>query len=246
MRAYSVLVLFGVASVSCFLTGCKTRAEKEAEISDFIPATFVSRLQVDQGRHATLFSPASRAVWMHDEVIAAKEEEAGTGTDAQAATGEQDENARTSLGNFLIIECTLESSFADSSIAYDVVGMKGCQAFLVTQEGHKLTPLQTIIGKCEEEPLNALRLFRRTNLFVFERRDLSTGMPVYNRLAPSAKLVITGYESDFVFEWPGVPFEQEKNWQLTCRDSARAVAKTSKTGISKLYDVGRTVAHHTN
>jgi hypothetical protein len=81
---------------------------------------------------------------------------------------------------------------------------------------------------------------------VFERRNLTTGEPVFNKLVPSARLVVSAFETNFYFEWPGVPFEQEKTWQLTCRDSARAVAKTSKTGASKLYEVGRTVAHHTN
>ena len=120
-----------------------------------------------------------------------------------------DKDAKKVADAYIVIECQLETQFADMSVAYDAIRLRGIDVYLETPGGLKVRPVQMRpFGTIKEEPVQALKRFSRTTVMIFPRQDLGAGLPVIGADAPSVKLVLDGHDSKYFFEWPGVPAGQ--------------------------------------
>ncbi|HIJ66315.1 MAG TPA: hypothetical protein HPP77_10235 [Candidatus Hydrogenedentes bacterium] len=238
-----VLPLVALAAVSCQTT--KEEAPEpllEVRPVEFIPATHVAPIQRVEGKYPTLFAPSSYAVWVDGDVAAFKRAsaaEAGETVDPYLETA-----AELITASFYIFECHVESVFATTSIAYDVVGFRNTDIYLETPDGDRTKPIQTVIGTTAEmEPREALKLYRRTNLVIFPKKDLWLDEPVIDAKTLSVKLVLEGFDSKFCFEWPGIapPPEPERTWYP--RDEKEAL-QLLRLGFSELFEKLRDMATH--
>lgn len=206
------LSLCGLA-LAALLTSCATTPEPPetppAPVpAEFKPAAYYSRILADTGNYPTLFSPDSFAIWVTDDVIELKKQQAlSAGESIDIYT----DRAAAQIGeNFYVFECHTESVFADSSIAYDVVGLRNVDAYLLLPDDTKVAPLQRLVGNhADEEQRGALKLFRRTNILVFPKTDLFSGAPTIPPAAGSVRLVLEGHGSTFFFQWPAQPIPEE-------------------------------------
>jgi len=165
---------------------------------EFQPATALSRLHFEAGPYPDLFAPSSYALWV-DEAVTALRREAAIES-GETIAPEEESMAATITHDYVIVECHLDSAFADMSVAYDVVGHRGLSLHLEAPDGGKIPPIQTLIGPdVRETPRGALKLFGRTNLVIFSKRDLQleTAAPAQN--TATFRLVIEGHNSTFYF-----------------------------------------------
>ncbi len=206
--ARKIRPIFAILSAALLMASCQTgKGDKEAEPAEtqpveFKPARVVSQMYFDKGDYPTLFASSSYAVWVNEAVSMYRHQAALE--KGEEIPAEYRAEARQIADNFVVIECHLDSVFADSSIGLDVVGLRGVSLYLSTPDGKKIPPIQTVIGtELREEPRDALRLFGRTNYVIFPRRDLWLNQPTVEAGMPSVRLVIEAYDSHFYFEWPG-------------------------------------------
>ena len=216
---FALIVLALVVS-ACFVS-CQTTKKEESKgepafVTEFFPMTFVSPIQLESGSYPDLFAADSYAVWLGSDIARlrrAKSVEQGEKIDPKL-----DEAAGRINENYLVFECHLASMLSDMSIAYDVVGLRGMTVFLVSPGGKKASPIQTVVGSsASEEPAGALRKFARTNLIIFQKKDLWTDKASIDMAAPSARLILEGYGAAFRFEWatatvprgPWIPKQEE-------------------------------------
>ena len=225
----------GLAALSLCCISCQTREKPEAKaqeplISEFLPATFVTGIRHEKGSYPNLFAPESYAVWLGADVAElrrAKAAEQGETIDPKFETAV----ARISE-NYLVIECHLASAFADMSIAYDAVGLRGMSTNLLTRDGRKIAPIQVILGSnAREEHQEALRKFSRTCFVVFQKQDLWQKGPTIARESPSVRLAIEGYGSVFTFEWASC-LPPKQPWIPNQDEYVRAI----KTGFKESYE----------
>lgn len=225
--------------VSCQTTKTKSKAGTSG-MAEFQPGAYLVPIRHETGKYANLFSPESFALWVGPEVMQFKEEMAKKS--GATIDPKMDADAREIAKDFLVLECHIESAFSDSSIAYDVVGFRGLDdVYLSLPDGQKIYPEQTIIGaRLDQESKGTLKVFRRTNLLVFPRRDLWTGGPTLNSRAASVRLVLDGYSSRFYFEWPAAPGTVTRpKWSPAAADAKRAVMM----GYTELVSRLRRLAH---
>lgn len=234
-----LLVAVGLAVVCG--AGCRsTRGSQDPPrpLEDFRPAKYLSTIHLEDGRNASLFSPESYAIWVSPEVAMTKRNLA-------RASGETIEEPQgsdliTVTENFIVIECHVESVFADASIAYDVVGLRQVDAYLELPNGDRIAPIQVIIGSpVEEEQREALTLFRRTNFVVFPRRDLWVGRPTVEQGFAYARLVLTGFSSKFYFEWPQAPSLDSWRWVPTPEEVEKFAVVGYMQLSRELYRLGK-------
>lgn len=205
------------------------------------PMTYVSPIHWEDGGYSDLFGAESYAVWVDSDVAEMKyQEEAGEG---DAPSPYLVAEARTISRDFFVFECHIESVFSDTSIAYDVVGFRGIDVHLETPDGKEIRPIQTIVGTpVEEEQRGALKLFRRTNIVVFPREDLWTGGDTVAIGSRAVRLVLTGHNSVFYFEWPELPQgSTEGVWSWKPSENERL--QSLKVSFSELYGRLRRLAH---
>jgi hypothetical protein len=188
------------------IAGCATtrpaapQLPEETEAGEFTPARAVTSIALESGPHADLFSPESYAVWVGPDVMRLKQ--ASDGQAGIAPDPRLEAAAEAVSQQYVVIECHLESVFADTAVAYKVVEFGQVQPYLETPDGRKIYPLQKIIGSpVHEEQRGTLKLFRRTNLLLFPRRDLWQGNRTLKGEYPSVRLVLEGYNARFHFEW---------------------------------------------
>jgi len=206
--ALSLLVL--VLGVGCQRWAHRGPDETPLGKIEFRPARPLSALHLEEGRYPALLSPDSYALWLAPAVISAKR--AAAPPDAPVSA-EMDANTQRVAESFLVLECHLESMFADMALAYDVVSMRHLEVYLELPDGRRVEPNQKLIGTpVTEEQRDALKLFRRTNLLVFPRRDLWMEGLKGEPGGRYARLVFEGYDSEFYFEWPQGALAKEEEW----------------------------------
>jgi hypothetical protein len=199
-------------------------------------------------RHAEgrdLFDSSSYAVWVGPREAKAKYVRSVEEADSPIDPAIQQE-ALYITGNYLIIECHLQSTFSDMQIAYDAMGFRQIDTYIETGEGLKIRPLQTLIGaQLEEEEMGVLRRYRRINVLVFPMRDALTGDPVINAADPHMRLVLEGHASTFTFNWEGEPIPEPLLTGTWERIQAEAVrdARIVKVGFMDLFAQLRRLAH---
>ena len=205
------------------------------------PMSYVSTIHWESGEYPDLFSSEASAVWVNGDVAEMKyANEARSGTPPSPRLVAQ---AQAISRDFFVFECHIESVFRDTSIAYDVVGFRGIEVHLETPDGTLVRPIQTIIGTpVEEEQHGALKLFRRTNIVVFPRHNLWTGTDTVAVGSRSVRLVLSGQNSEFYFEWPEMPLTAlEEGWSW--RPSESEAYQALKVSFSDLYGRLRRLAH---
>jgi hypothetical protein len=237
-----LLAMIVLASASCRTATPPEPTDPPRGQREFRPATWVATAQFESGQYANLLGPDTYALWVGPQVTALKQskaEELGDSID-EGLSGD----VRTITANFIVIECHVESIFADMAIAYDLVGFRQADVYLEGPDGKKVRPLQTIIGtELEEEPRDALKRFARTNLVIFPRRDLWKDRPLVGQGLSEVRLVIEAHGSKFNFPWPEAPVYEMKyelqEWVPTEQEVRQAV----KLGYRELYTSIRRLAH---
>ena len=209
----------------------------------FRPATPDSAIHLKEGRYPNLFSPDSYAVWVNEDVIALKRAQ------AVEAGEEVDDQMDVTLAlvdaNYIVFECHVESAFPDSSIAYDMVGLRNVDVYLETPDGSRVRPIQRILGgTATDEPVDALTKFGRTNILVFAKRDILIRQPAIMPNAEGVRLVFAGFNSAFYFEWTAAPVilpegEKPDSW----RSKPSEIYQAGKVRFSELYQRLRVLAH---
>lgn len=203
-----------------FLGGCagmggsgKTKTLVAGARIPFAPQTRHVSINLAKGAYPELYSNASYADW------SSSQEGEGAG--------------------MAEIVCCLESVFSDSSIAYDVVGLRGMQVYLYTDDGRRIAPARTLIGQMlEEEPRGALKAFRRTNRLLFPLEGLTVAAAPPDAPPASLRLVFEGYDSVFYFEWAGqnllpvrpVPFYKSKAAHEVKKEVRKVRQRSSEFG----------------
>ncbi len=204
---------------------------------EFTPAHYVTPLTFESGRYDDLFTRDSYAVWVGPEVAQAKYQYA-VDANEYIEPGLEDEAARI-VNNYVVIECHLESAFSDTSIAYDAVMLRGIDVSLEMPDGRRIAPIQRVIGRVDEEQRGALRAFRRTNLFVFPRRDLWFGRLTLDPSYPSVKLVIERHDSRYAFEWPDASYADPTHVPVTPETRMQQI----RVSFNELFQSVRRVSH---
>lgn len=211
MKRYGLIwVLAGIVA----LTGCRTTPKPGPEtprvaagqIVGFVPMSAAAALQFKEGAYPALLGGSSKALWLSPDIAP-----------NAAAPG------------LLTIEITLESAFSDVSIAYDTVGLRGVDVYLLTPGGEKVHPAQSVVGgDLQEEAQGALKRFRRTDQLLFPPAALQVAVPRTPDEDTAMRLVLEGHETVFYFEWiPRLP-EVNVPPKLSERDEVKAVRDKSK------------------
>jgi hypothetical protein len=204
--------------------------------AEFSPSAFVAPIRHEEGAYPDLFGPDSYAVWVGPEVSKLKRDDAveqGNSVDLLL-----DSAAQKAVNEYIVIECHVESVFGDMSVAYDVVGFRGIDLYLITPDGRKIVPVQRIMGSpVEEEQRLALKLFRRTNIAIFDKRDLPESRGGIDGPLSSIRLVVEGCNSKFFFEWGSA--ESAKAPPVSGQDLARVL----KTSFQDLFNTIQRVSH---
>jgi len=203
----------------------------------FTPVTFVSPIHRGEGNYPNLYAPDSYAIWVGPQVLSLRREKALK--DGQSIDPDFESAVMRIHEQFLVFECHVASAFADMSIGYDAVGFRGMDVYLLTPDGRKIAPVQSIIDtSAREEQVQALKKFSRINLLIFPRTDLLANLPAPGKGDPAARLVMEGYGATFYFEWvPAVVPDQP--WNPTQNEYVQA----AKVGFKELYERLMQVGH---
>ncbi len=137
---------------------------------------------------------------------------------------------------FLVFRVALESVFADMSIAYDAVGLRGIQVYALTALDEKIPPVQTIIGsELHEDQRGALRAFRRVSYLLFPKSAAQLHVPWTGTSLGVTRLVLEGYDTTFYFEWRPVTPERLPHAPLSelpavrsAQDSVRGAGRRTR------------------
>ncbi|NUM55030.1 MAG: hypothetical protein HUU46_15390 [Candidatus Hydrogenedentes bacterium] len=231
-----------IAVLFAAVCGCQTPAKPTpppttAQQTLFVPAWNVSTVQTAEGRYPDLFSGGCRAIWI-DSAIAGMKREIGPAMPMPEPG--IDDDAKKVTDAYIVIECQLETQFADMSVAYDAIRLRGIDVYLETPAGGRIRPMQMRpYGTVKEEPVQALKRFTRTTVMIFPRQDLGAALPVVGADVPAVKLVLDGHDSKYFFEWPGIPLGQTGP-RMPTPEEAKYIAKL---GYYELFTDIRRLAH---
>jgi hypothetical protein len=198
--------VFAALTLAVLLAGCQTTGQGEDEeiprleagtVIPFTPQAHTVPLNLVEGSYPSLFSGTSFATWVTPAMgMAGEADDAAPVVDSATASMAQ---------SFVVIECHLATTFADMSIAYDMVGMRGVNVYLEMPDGQQVQPSQIIVGSdLDESQRGALKAYGRTNTLLFPNRQGS--ITVTHELAQNraVRLVLTGHDTTFAFAWQGV------------------------------------------
>lgn len=235
-----VRLAFGVAALSVIVlaAGCQTtkKPPEPAPLAPiagegFQPVAPVSAVHIEEGRYPNLYAPGTYAIWVDENVAAAKlqrEQQAGGVIPPTLAS-----DAEFIARNYYVVELHLESMFPDASIAYDVVGLRNMDVYLSLPDGSQTRPIQRVLGThASEDQQGALKQFGRTNIIVFPRQELILGQATVPREAPGVRLVVQGFNTTFYFDWAAAQQPQ-----------AVPPDQAGPTSFSALYSKLRDLAH---
>lgn len=208
MMGTRLTLSFLVITMALGFSACQTRSHTEdgtpivrtptMEVP-FFPQTTNSRLSFVSGNYPLLFSGGSEARWFRSE--------------GEADIALPPELPAGVTNRFHVIQLTLESNFADMSIAYDAVGLRGMQTYLLTRSGVRIAPAQIVMSpNLTETPQGALRVFRRNNYLLFPKEAVVVEAPVGSPgQGVQIQLRVEGLSSIFAATFagrmPGVAYE---------------------------------------
>lgn len=233
-----------LAAILCLLAGCQSSAPPRPMVTleplqPFAPVNFDSQIHSGDSRYPNLFSRNSQAIWVSPEVTELKRTQAMA--DGETIEPELAATAQLVGAEYYLIECHMESLFPDASIAYDSVGFRAIDAYLITSDGIRVSPIQRILGNsATEEDVGTLKRYQRTNILVFAKRDALAQREAIAAGVPGVRLVLEGFNSSFYFEWTGKPLEpgeDKGSWVPTPSEAAASV----RMGFSELFSKVRTL-----
>lgn len=221
---------FGIALiVATLVAACQTTPKDEgAAVSKpprigtpmpFTPAQSTVFLQFGSGPYATLYEGTSSCtlvipVSAAPPVAAPEAPAPSTPSDEPGATPAPEivvtevpppSPAATLSEGSLVFQCTLKSTFEDSSIAYDAAGLRGIHAYLLLPDGTQVQPIETVLDPMLiDEAQGALRSYTRKLGLLFPRVPISMPTPEPGTPAQGLRLVLEGFGAMFYFEWPPV------------------------------------------
>jgi len=208
MRRWLGCILLGGLCV----TGCQTtpksadKGDNQPETPkvhhDFIPANFISRVVYEKGKYKNLLSPRTHAIWVDKNISEIKL--AFENQQAQHSPIDEDliSDAAFISENYIVIECHIETTLPDASVAYDVSSLRNLNIYLQPSGASNFYPLQQVIASpAEEKQVGALKQFNRQNFLVFAKEDLISGQPTIPVDVSQMRLYIEGYGTTFYFEW---------------------------------------------
>lgn len=239
MKVSTWLAAFLVGSlVACQTTSTDTdTTEAKTPPPQFVPAEPLSGIHARAGRYPNLYAPESYAVWIDEEVAAIKREQ--DAEDGVVVEPVIEETAEAVIPEFAVVECHMVSAFPDASIGYDAVAFRGMQVYIETPEGRRIDPLQTVIGRVEEEQQEALRRFTRTNLVVFPRRDPWDGTPLISAHTENLILVVENVNGGFYFDWQAAD-PLPRGWQASAVERLRI----ARTGFREVFSKLDALTHY--
>ncbi len=187
-----------VTAAACFVAGCASLRSSPTPGEDvvapgvqvpFVPTRSGAALQWESGPYPNLFSPESWVAWV--------------GPEADAPSTEWSAALSLPSDRFAVLECRLRSAFADQSIAYDAVGLRGVDIWLETPDGRQIRPVQVIRdSRLEEQFQGALRVFGRRCLLVFPREELYFVVDRTTGSVQELKLCLQAAQTVFACRWP--------------------------------------------
>ncbi|HOV59727.1 MAG TPA: hypothetical protein PK349_01530 [Candidatus Hydrogenedentes bacterium] len=193
-RVVMVLVMGALVFSGCGTLRARPSTGDETVISPgtrvpFSPVQAGAPLQWESGPYPALFSPESWVAWAGPESDAPSPEWAA----ALTLPGDR----------FAVLECRLKSGFADQSIAYDAVGLRGVDVWLETPDGRQVFPVQVIRdGRLDEQFDGALRVFTRRCLLVFPREELYFVVDRETAAVQEMRLCLRVAQTVFSCRWP--------------------------------------------
>jgi hypothetical protein len=211
MKLTTVLMGVLMAGGGC-LTGCQTTSgpAKSGEDSlegavihqNFIPANFVAPVAYEQGQYTTMLSPKTYAVWVDRNIKDLKlayerQQHPNKPIDSFVL-----DDAEYISENFIVIECHIESTLPDASIAYDISSLRNLDIYLTTSGGTTIYPLQHVITSGAEEKVKGpLKTYVRSNVLIFPKVDLVTGASTIPADTSELRLYIEGFNTKYFFAW---------------------------------------------
>ncbi len=248
MRRIAIITLMALSIVACSTVKKEASVQSLPERTEFQPRAYVSRIHLAQGRYPGLFSDSSYALWVGPGIAALKREKALE--KEGVIEPELDVLATQMTENYVVLECHMASMFADSSIAYDVVGFRGLDIYLIMPDGRRVYPVQrTISTHASEHQVDALKRFERANLLVFPTHEMVYNPRLVDMDSPTSdrlRLVIEGFNSTFYFEWVDIPLELDpeepsgKARRVIAKmpiPSAREVTMALRIGFKEFYSL---------
>lgn len=214
------------AVVLCAAAGCQSQSpavQKHMPVAEvpFTPARTAAQGEWHEGAYPNLFAPASYAVW-----------------GGLPADGDSD----TAPKGPLVVDVYLASAFADMSVAYDVVGMRGIHTYLDMPNGDTVRPAQVVVGsELEEEMRGALRMFVRKNRLIFPMAADEVMVPA--RPDAAVALVLEGHGTIYKFVWPA-QLPDAETYAPGGGAKARAHIKAGKDSAQKGWGKVRDFSHN--
>jgi len=223
---------FAIAAL-CFvlpLTGCQTTTKPDAGTEakpprigtpmPYTPAQRTAFLQFGGGGYPTLYDASSSCTFvvpvppvMQPAPTPSPDTEALTpaGEPATGAAPPEGTPPPTAVEPVALSEgslefqCTLKSTFEDTSIAYDAAGLRGIHTYLLLPDGTQVQPIETLLDpELIDEPRGALRSYTRKLSLLFPNVPIMMSTPAPGAPANGLRLVLEGHGATFFFEWPPV------------------------------------------
>lgn len=229
-----IVTLGLLCGVLFFMSACQTTGKTEEPGTiragapiPFYPVSPESSLQWSEGRYPDLYHNESRAFLDTSSLILPEPAPADSGGAGAVPAGPPPGTVQ--------IQCKLVSKFADMSIAYDVVGLRGVQTYLLTPSGSRVQPLQTTVGTdLIESNEGALKRFTRVNILVFPAAALIAQVPQPGQAGPPMRLVLEGHGSVFHFDWaPRQPMAMEVTSDQSSGDRFREKSRRATSKLKK-------------
>ncbi len=264
MLALLVVILVNLTGCKTTSNGEDTGKLVPAARIPFQPHVRQVSVQAGEGRYPNLFTGGSSATWgsmaMSESTMGAQDASDMEATEAKmmessgdAITkdgktdkkGEMAPEAKMAMagsggpGQPLVIECYLESEFPDMSIAYDAVGLRGIQFHLELPDGGEVLPVQkTLDSNLVEVPVGALRRYGRKVTLYFPSRVIMVNNPAVTPGPSGIRLVLSGHESLFYFEWPARPdttaSEKPVRWDAHALKASQSAYRGVSTGVKRI------------
>lgn len=206
IRCFGGIVLSGLCSTACQTSPKPLEQEPPPQAAqphhDFIPANFVSRVAYEKGQYKNLLSPKTYALWVDQNISDIKlayEQQQGNNS---LIDDELIGNAAFISAHYIVIECHIESTLPDASVAYDISSLRNLGIYLQASSGAKIYPVHQIIASpAQETRRGTLKQFNRRNFVIFAKEDIISGQSVIPIDTRHLRLYIEGYSTTFYFEW---------------------------------------------
>lgn len=260
MRTAFTGALAATTMASLLLTACQTTPKADTSVDakpprigtpmPYTPAQTTAYLQFGSGPYATLYDGSSTCTLVMpvataptpapDAAVPPATSEGASAASTPAIAPAVPQQPGTLADGSLVFQCTLKSTFEDTSIAYDAAGLRGIHAYLLLPDGTQVQPIETILDPTLiDEAQGALRSYTRKLSLLFPRVPISMSTPEPGMPAQGLRLVLEGYGAIFFFEWPPVLPASVRPEPFRKSDTYESVKK----GYHKTKDWTRETVH---